>query len=37
LILQISQDKKQLQDLEDKILIQISESQGRILEDESLI
>ena len=37
LILQISQDKKQLQDLEDKILVQISEAQGRILEDESLI
>jgi dynein heavy chain, axonemal len=33
LILQISQDKKQLQDLEDKILRLIGEAQGRILED----
>ena len=33
LILQISADKKQLQELEDKILRQISEAQGRILED----
>lgn len=37
LILQISADKKQLQELEDKILRQISEAQGRILEDEALI
>lgn len=37
LILQISQDKKQLQDLEDKILRQISDAQGHILEDEALI
>lgn len=33
LILQISQDKKQLQELEDKILRQINDAQGRILED----
>lgn len=37
LILQISQDKKQLQELEDKILRQINDAQGRILEDEALI
>lgn len=37
LILQISQDKKQLQDLENKILKQIGEAQGRILDDEELI
>jgi dynein heavy chain len=37
LILQISADKKELQELEDKILRQISEAQGRILEDEALI
>jgi dynein heavy chain len=37
LILQISQDKRQLQDLEDKILRLIGEAQGRILEDETLI
>ena len=37
LILQISQDKRQLQDLEDKILKLISEAQGRILEEEDLI
>ena len=37
LILQISQDKRQLQELEDRILKQISEVQGRILEDEGLI
>jgi len=36
-MMQISQDKKQLQDLEDKILKLISEVQGRILEDEELI
>ena len=37
LILQISQDKRQLQDLEDRILKQIGEVQGRILDDEELI
>ncbi|CAK85038.1 unnamed protein product (macronuclear) [Paramecium tetraurelia] len=37
LILQISQDKRQLQELEDKILKLISEAQGRILEEEDLI
>lgn len=37
LILQISQDRRQLLELEDKILRQISEVQGRILEDEGLI
>jgi len=37
LIIQISQDKRQLQELEDRILKQISEVQGRILDDEELI
>lgn len=37
LILEISQSKRQLQDLEDKILRQIAEAQGRILEDEELV
>ena len=37
LITQISQDKKELQDLEDKILKQISEVQGNILDDEEII
>lgn len=37
LMMQISQDKRQLQELEDKILKLISEVQGRILEDEELI
>lgn len=37
LILQISQDKRQLQDLEDKILKLIAEAQGHILEEEDLI
>jgi dynein heavy chain len=37
LILQISQDKRQLQDLEDRILRQIAEAAGRILEDDELI
>ena len=37
LIMQISQDKRQLQDLEDRILRLISEVQGRILESEELI
>ena len=35
--MQISQDKRQLQDLEDRILRLISEVQGRILESEELI
>lgn len=37
LIQEISQSKRQLQDLEDKILRQIGEAQGRILEDEELV
>lgn len=37
LMMQINQDKRQLQELEDKILRLMSEVQGRILEDEELI
>jgi len=37
LIMEISQCRKQLQDLEDRILRQIGESQNRILDDDELI
>lgn len=37
LMMQINQDNRQLQELEDKILRLMSEVQGRILEDEELI
>ena len=37
LMMQINQDKRQLQELEDKILRLMGEVQGRILEDEELI
>ncbi|GFH16496.1 dynein heavy chain 7, axonemal, partial [Haematococcus lacustris] len=37
LVVSISADKKQLQELEDKILKLLKESQGNILDDEQLI
>lgn len=37
LILEISQCKRQLQELEDRILKQIAEAVGHILDDEELI
>ena len=37
LILEISQCKRQIQELEDRILRQINETTGRILEDDEVI